>query len=185
MIRIVLTNFSENASNNPISYSVNKLVLSKNHNIGCGGRNGMKKLLITLLLFFSSLTNAGVYKWTDENGNVHYGDKPTTSSEQLNISTEKSTRSSMTDEAREERRQRISDSLTDDRLERNKKKAEAKKKKAKLNSQCVYAKDRLKRYQRAGRLYNLDKEGNRVTLSDKSRDKTIASLQKEIRKNCK
>ncbi len=144
----------------------------------------MKKLLITLLLFFSSLANAGVYKWTDENGNVHYGDKPTTGGERLNISTETPTRSTTSDETREERRQRISDSLTDDRLARKEKKAEAKKKKAQSDRQCVYAKDRLKRYQRAGRLYNLDKEGNRVILPDKSRDKTIANLQKEIRKNC-
>lgn len=145
----------------------------------------MKKRLIILLLFLSSVTNAGVYKWTDESGNVHYGDKSTISSEQLNISTDKSARSTTNEETRAERRQRISDSLTDDRLLRNEKKAEAKKKKTESNRQCVYAKDRLKRYQSAGRLYNLDKDGNRNVLSNKSRDKTIANLQKEIRKNCK
>jgi len=146
----------------------------------------MKKSLIIFLLFFGAHANAGVYKWTDENGNVHYADRPTTNSESLDISVEAlSTSQSMADETREERRQRVSDSLTNDRLERNKKKAEAKQKKTDKNRQCVYAKDRLKRYKKANRLYDLDKDGNRKILSDKSRDKTIANLQKEIRKNCK
>ena len=145
----------------------------------------MNKTLITLLLFFSSLANAGIHKWTDENGKVHYGDKPTTGGVELNIQVKESTAPINSDETREERRQRISDSMTDDRLERNKKKDEDKKKKAQSNRQCVQAKDRLKRYKRAGRLYNLDKDGNRRILSDKSRDKSIANLQKEIRKKCK
>jgi len=145
----------------------------------------MKKLLIALLLFFSSLANAGIYKWTDENGKVHYGDKPTAGGEELNIQVKQSTAPIKSDETRAERRQRISDSMTDDRLERNKKKDEAKKKRAQLNRQCVQAKDRLKRYKQANRLYNLDKDGNRRILSDKSRDKSIANLQKEIRRKCK
>lgn len=29
-----------------------------------------------LFLFMALPVNAGVYKWTDEQGNVHYGDKP-------------------------------------------------------------------------------------------------------------
>lgn len=145
----------------------------------------MKISFILCLLFIASMVNAGVYKWIDENGNVHYGDKPTRNSESLDISVEApATAPAMADETREERRQRISDSLTNDRLERDKKKAEASQKKAENNRKCVYAKDRLKRYQRAGRLYDLDKDGNRRILSDKSRDNTIANLQKEIRKNC-
>ena len=145
----------------------------------------MKTLLITSLLFFSAVANADIYKWTDKNGNVHYGDKPTTSSEQLNISEEKSTSSTSSDETREERRQRITDAMTDDRMERDKKKAEAKKKKADKNRLCVQSKDRLKNYKKASRLYNLDKEGNRNTLSDESRKKATSDLEKEIRKNCR
>lgn len=145
----------------------------------------MKTLLITLLLFFSVFANADIYKWTDENGKVHYGDKPTTSSKQLNISEEKSTSSTSSDETREERRQRITDAMTDDRLERDKKKAEAKKKKTDKNRLCVQAKDRLKNYKKASRLYNLDKEGNRNALSDASRKKATSDLEKEIRKNCR
>lgn len=145
----------------------------------------MKTLLITLLLFFSALANAGIYKWTDKNGNVHYGDKPTSSSEQLNVSVEAPSSPTTDDETREERRQRITESMTDERLAREKKKAEAQQNKAEMNRQCVESKDRLKRYKRAGRLYNLDKDGNRNTLSEASRDKTISDLEKEIRKNCR
>jgi len=145
----------------------------------------MRILFITLLLFFSVYANAGIYKWTDKNGNVQYGDKPTASSEQLDISVEAPSSSTEGDETREERRQRITESMTDERLAREKKKTEEKEKKAEMNRQCVESKDRLMRYKRAGRLYNLDKGGNRNTLSDASREKAISDLEKQIRKNCK
>ena len=145
----------------------------------------MKTLLMTLLLFFSAWANAGIYKWTDENGKVHYGDKPTTSGERLDIRVKESTAAVKSDESREERRQRITDSMTDDRLARDNKNAEDKKKKAYTNRLCVQSKDHLKNYKRASRLYDLDKEGNRNTLSDKSRKKAISNLQTEIRKHCK
>ena len=150
----------------------------------------MKILLITMLLFFSAWVNAGIYKWTDENGKVHYGDKPTTSSERLNISLEKSNNATTNnantgDETREERRQRISDSMTEDRLARDKKKSEDKQKKADKKRQCNQSKDSLRNYKKANRLYDLNKEGGRDMLSDASRKKAISNLEKEIRRNCR
>ena len=145
----------------------------------------MKILLIAMLLFFSALVNAGIYKWTDENGKVHYGDKPTASSAELNISVEQSSNTTSGDETREERRQRISDSMTEDRLARDKKKTEDKQKKADKKRLCNQSKDRLKNYKRANRLYNLKKDGNRNILSDESRKKAISDLEKEIRRNCR
>ena len=145
----------------------------------------MRNIFVTFLLLFSTLASAGVFKWVDADGNVHYGDKPTTTSERLNIDTQQSNVPVVDDEARAEQRQRLTESLTNDRLDREKQRKEAKDKKDKLNRRCVAAKDRLKNYQRASRLYNLDGEGNRNILSDKSRDKAIADLQVEIRKNCK
>ena len=145
----------------------------------------MRNIFVTLLLLFSTLVSAGVFKWVDADGNVHYGDRPTKTSEQVNIETHQSNVPMGDEEARAEKRQRITESLTNDRLDRGKQRKEAKDKKDKLNRRCAAAKDRLKNYQRASRLYNLDGEGNRNTLSDKSRDKAIANLQKDIRKNCK
>jgi hypothetical protein len=38
----------------------------------------MLRLLLPLLLFASSLNAAGIQKWIDESGQVHYGDSPPT-----------------------------------------------------------------------------------------------------------
>lgn len=152
----------------------------------------MKSLLITLLLFFSSYANAGVYKWTDENGNVHYGDRPTTTSEKLNVREERAMSSSASgdsmddiEETRDERRQRISDSMTEERQERDKNKAEKKREKAEKRKKCNNAKVRLKTYSRANNLYTLDKNGERQYVSSKSLDKEISRLKKNITKNCR
>ena len=152
----------------------------------------MKTLLITLLLSFSCYANAGIYKWTDENGNVHYGDRPTTTSEKLNVREGKTIGSSASsdslddiEETREERRQRITDSMTEERLDREKKKSEKKKKKAEKRKKCNQAKDTLKRYNRANTLYTLDKKGERQYMSNTSRDQKISSLKKQIRKHCR
>ena len=36
----------------------------------------MKVILISLMALLSAFTLADTYKWTDENGKVHFGDKP-------------------------------------------------------------------------------------------------------------
>ena len=48
----------------------------------------MKHLILTLLFIGFSVHAAGIKKWTDENGQVHYGDSPPaqTSSESVRVS---------------------------------------------------------------------------------------------------
>ncbi len=46
----------------------------------------MKRIALIAMLLSSSLVSmAGVYKWTDEQGNVHFGDKPVKGSEKVKI----------------------------------------------------------------------------------------------------
>ena len=149
----------------------------------------MKKLFSTLFLFLSlgQFSHAEIFKWVDDKGKVHYGDKPTINSKQLNISEKKFKLSSpiKNSESREERRRRLTEAMAEDRLEKEEKKLRAKKKKEKINRQCVLAKDRLHRYKRSGSLYNFDKDGNRYNLSEDNRKKSISGLEKKIKKYCK
>ena len=144
----------------------------------------MYRVFLLGLLLFVSPVMAEIFKWVDQNGVVHYGDKPTANSEQMEVQV-KETSSPQNSETREERRQRIADALESDRLDRQKQREKDKSEGERINRECVYAKDRLKNYKRAGRLYDLDKDGNRVVLPDKSRDKAIADLQRQINIKCK
>ena len=147
----------------------------------------MDKLMTASVLFFllNSIAQAEIYKWVDEDGKVHFSDRPAENSNQINLQTDSSKKSSSSSESREERRQRILQSLQEDRLAKQKLKDEEKKKQAKLSRQCNYARDALKNYQRSSRLYNLDENGNRVYMSDKSKEQTIKNLQANINKHCR
>lgn len=50
------------------------------------------RILAALLLLFSCMANAEIYKWTDENGQVHFGDKPKANAETVEIREQKTGR---------------------------------------------------------------------------------------------
>jgi len=45
----------------------------------------MRRLLILLLLVGSGYATAGVYRWIDDSGNVHFSDKPRVGAEQIKL----------------------------------------------------------------------------------------------------
>ena len=142
-------------------------------------------ILLFMALAISCSAHAEIYKWTDDAGNVHYGDKPVKNSSQLEINAETANSVGEIKESREERRRRLLDAMQEDREEKDKQKAEREKKQNKLNRQCTIAKDRLQTYERSSSLYNLDKNGNRITLSDEERKKATDKLRSQIKKYCK
>ena len=138
-----------------------------------------------MLVFFSFSLQAEIYKWVDKNGRVHYDDKlPLQNNKQLmNINEESNAVSGLSD-GRLEKRKKLLDAIDEDRKLKKEKAAKAKKKKAKLNKQCIYARDSLKSYQRSSYVYDLDKDGNRVILPSATRDNIIARLKKKIEMAC-
>jgi len=145
----------------------------------------MQTVIILVLASLSMSAMAEIYKWTDANGNVHYGDKPVKHAVQMQISDEKQSGSGLTSAQRKERRQKLLEAMQEDRKLKEKQQAEQHKKREKLNRQCVYAKDQLKQYKKVGRLYTLDKQGNRVYMSDQEHDRAVAKLQAAIKQHCK
>ncbi len=62
-------------------WSQQPIVIPKNLIYLCG----MKKLLILLLLFFSTTLSAEIYKWVDEKGDVHFTDEPRQGAEAVEL----------------------------------------------------------------------------------------------------
>lgn len=52
------------------------------------------------------------------------------------------------------------------------------------NRNCAYARDRLRRYQEAGTLYNLDGQGERRVLSETERAASHKMAEDDIAKWC-
>jgi len=147
----------------------------------------MLKQIITISLLFSGAinsVNAEIYKWTDEQGNVHYGDKPVVDSTEMEINISKKSNGKIS-QSREESRQKLLDAYDEDNKREAQEKDKLKKQKKKQKKNCTYAKDRLRHYERARSLYDLDKEGNRVTMSNADREKVTSDLRNKIKKFCK
>lgn len=145
----------------------------------------MEKFFFTLaVLLVLNPVQGEIFKWTDDQGNVHYGDKPAENSQQLQINEESSAASRLTREQREERRRKLLEAFDEDREKANREKAKQEKQKARIQKNCIYAKDRLKRYRVAGSLYRLDKDGNRVFMSEGEKQASVDRLQAEIDKYC-
>lgn len=140
-----------------------------------------------LFSVFSFSVQAGVYKWVDKDGRVHYGDKPpleNKANKEMTIN-EKSNAVRGLSHDRLEKRKKLLGAIDEDRKLKKEADVKAKKKKEKLSRQCHTAKDALKNYQQSSYVYDLDKDGNRVVLPSTARDGIISRLQKQIAKNCK
>jgi len=151
-----------------------------------GAKRFMLKNIILLILinFYSVYVSAEIYKWVDEQGNINYGDKPVVDSNEVQVDVTDKGNVKISD-TREKNRQKLLDAYNQDQSRENKEKEKQKKQKKKRQRDCAQAKDYMRTYDRARSLYSLDKEGNRVTLSDKERKKSTAELKKYIKKNCK
>ena len=151
----------------------------------------MKIYILLLMLISPFAVHAGVYKWVDENGKVHYGDQPqvTQPAVEMNIPDAASPSPSPTysdDElSREEKRERLLQAMEEDRLEMQEKREKQKTEKERNRQRCNAYRDRMRHYERANALYKLDKEGNRVYMSDSERTSATKNLQAKIKKYCR
>lgn len=144
-------------------------------------------VMFFLLSLISTTSFAEIYKWVDEHGKVHYGDAPAgQSSTQINIAQPDAEKSLPNSDAvnRDERRRRLAEAMEEDRLQKQEQKQKAREQKETLNKKCVYARDTLKQYEAAGNLYDLDKDGNRIFMSEEEKQSTIDNLRAQIKQHC-
>lgn len=148
----------------------------------------MKKLILLYILTAPVAALAGVYKWVDDNGKVHYGDQPQDSQSvvEMNVDVMESAASSSDGElSREEKRERLLQSMEEDRFEKQEKREKQKAKKEQDRRKCNRYRDQMRHYERASSLYKLDKDGNRVYMSDGDRARATKNLSANIKKYCR
>ena len=145
----------------------------------------LQGVLPVILLLFVSIAEAGFYKWTDKDGNVHYSDKPedAVKTTELIIDTESRTGFNHSSGDIKER-DRMSRELEDDRKERadnrEKKRLEQKNSKKK----CARARDDLRNYRNAGSVYKLNSKGERVFYSKQERNSSEQKYSRRVSKYC-
>ncbi|MEW8052372.1 MAG: DUF4124 domain-containing protein [Candidatus Thiodiazotropha sp.] len=142
--------------------------------------------LLLVLLMAAFQLQAEVYKWVDEQGRVHFSDRPVTGeSTEIKIRDQEGSQPSTGEDDRQLKMQRMLDVYAEERAEKKeaKQKQLAERKKRKQN--CVRAKDRYNSHLRATGIYNLGNDGERRYLSDQARARHIKQLKAEISRWCR
>ena len=146
----------------------------------------IRALLIALIAAAATTAHAGsVYKWVDQNGKVHYGDRPAhgIDSVRLEVEEPRSTSSDISNDRREKQRRLLEAFEREDQQE---KEAQAKQKREKQERkiQCARAKDNLERIRNAGYLYRYNNEGEKVVYSKTERQAATREAEQAVRQLC-
>ena len=138
----------------------------------------MKYIGILIALLLSPVCQAEIYKWTDENGRVNYGEKPASkNTEKIEIKSSPSNPDPELTEDRKEKQRKLLEVLEQERQEKAQQKTEDLKQKRELE-------DYHKTLKEVNQLYDLDEEGNRKFLSEEEHEKEIAEVEKNLEMHC-
>lgn len=144
-------------------------------------------LTIAALLFAAGASANEIYKWTDEDGNVHYEDRPSgmPTEQRLAINYRRTDNSGVQqrinarherETAREEAR---SAAAAAEQEAAENAAAEEERRQA-----CERARGRLETYLQSRRLYRTDDNGERVYLDDEQREEARRKAEEQITEFC-
>ncbi len=134
-------------------------------------------IAVSFGLFTLSPLHAGIYKWVDENGQVHYGEQPgNTGAEKVTIRQNETTKP----------RPIKKDKKENDKQAKKPAKQEppkmSKKEKRKL---CNEAKSDLAEISSRGRLREVNEKGEYIYLTDPQKQQRIAAAKKKQHEFCR
>ena len=145
-----------------------------------------KNVLFLLTLSVASAVNAGVYKWTDEQGNVHYSDKPVNINKATELEIDTQSRAGITNSSgNTEERKWITQELEEERKAREQLREDQRIEKHKRRAQCKPLKQRLAKHLRANNVYKQHANGERTYYTEKEREEKISKLRKQIARACR
>lgn len=147
-------------------------------------------ILLTICLFsLSPLSFAGkIYKWTDSEGNVHYGARPPTKqAEQIkvrkgpsNVPAPAAKTSNQHDSTK-----KLLDAFDKERKDKKEAADKAAAEKERRDKNCSIAKRRIAGLKIGGRQYEVTEEGERNYLNEADIQKRLSEAQKLADKWCK
>lgn len=141
--------------------------------------------IFCLAMLISAGAHAGgVYRWVDEHGNVHYGDRPPAAASSDQVEIEGGPAPTDIDPERREKARRLLKALESERRQQQQEAERARVDAAKAKQRCEAARERLALYERYGIMYDTDKDGNRVYFTDAQRDAVIADARKLVQRLC-
>lgn len=139
----------------------------------------MRRLLLIATLL-PALATAEIYRWTDEQGRVHFGQRPVAGAEPVQVRPQVVERDEHTRE-REARTQRFYDAR---REEQQQAAATAAAQRAERASECQDLRRRLAQIPEGFSYYRTDANGERIYYSDEETDTARRQLRERIAQRC-
>ncbi len=146
----------------------------------------MVRSLLTVCLLWALVipASAEVYRWVDDNGVTHYGERPPQGrkAEELKQPAEpQPTPGSAAPRTWQEKEL----DFRKRRLEAEQAEAQAREREAARQRACNEARDQLAQMKMARRVYHLDEHGERVYESDAEREASVARQEQLVAERCR
>ena len=142
---------------------------------------------IAAMAFATGAAASEIYKWTDENGNVHYEDRPTgaATEERLQLTYRRTSSSAVNQRVqarvnRQAEREEARSAAAAAEQEAAENAAAA----AERQQACERARARLETYLQSRRLYRTDENGERVYLDEAQRQEARKKAEDQITEFC-
>lgn len=147
----------------------------------------IKPLLLMLSLCSAIPVSAEIYRWTDENGRVHYGERPphdTAEQIQLPRGAAPAATPAPNDAERRARQQRMLDAFSHKREQKKAQKARDEQERQRLAQDCERIKRHWQDLNYGGPIYHEDPDGGRRYLDEAERAAELDALRPEYRNAC-
>ncbi len=150
-------------------------------------------LIISLIACLTPLSQAGkIYKWVDENGKVHFSDKPPADqkkTESLTLETKSTEQPKSQPAVSAQQRINEANKWLHSTRSKQQEKVQARDKawndKQKQIAECKVLKRELTDYENAGVIYDYNDKGERYHFNQQQREKFLTNLRNRIAKQCK
>jgi hypothetical protein len=141
---------------------------------------------VAALLAGGAVAASEIYKWTDENGSVHYEDRPTGEGEvqRMNIVSARTDNSAVQARLQARREERAAREQVASEAPPEMSKEEIRAEQEKRQQQCQKYRDRLEAFLRSQRLYEENDTGERRYLDEQEVMAARAKVQEQIVEYC-
>lgn len=125
-----------------------------------------------------------IYRWTDEQGNVHYGDRPAgAGAEAVEVAPAPATQPGA--DERRDRRRKLLDVWEEEKAIEQRAQEQAEAERARRARNCRVARRRLEMFRRASLLYEEGADGQRRYFSDAERQQALEQARAAVTHWCR
>ena len=155
------------------------------HNVGLVGI--CRSVVLSLLIFGVSTSFAEIYRWVDDQGKVHYGDRPpqeqTQEAETYSPNAGNGSKVSVDPEL-QDRQKKLLEKWQNDQKNSSTEEAESQRFARLQQERCNLLKNMQKQYKQSGRVYRETENGQRIYLSDDELAIELEKINDRIQSTC-